>query len=739
MSQSQQSVMGMELSSIETPTSLEVVEKGNGEAYVSRSLHEIQQVQNEVTLSLGLEQNSREAVEATDDALVAIAEHAIEAGKGSVLAEDATGNVLVETALELEGGRSVADTPVADLEHDGYDSDVARAVADLFSHHVVLPSGYEAAPLVARAVEELSMNPTLTSQPGEVEYVTNPGRRQEDIEREFLADLTISSIEALTQTLESQAYQKGIDSIYDSRRSFAKLLESVEWAELSSVQEQRLLYAMCGLDARLDNISRDPELTHPMWTVEALNKFVPSEVVGRMYDSKGPDGEDSILKRYVDTVAVNELRAPAIATTLSKVYEAEGGVVNIEEGRDEGLDRLRDFLSETELAIVSIPERPRDPTDQESVRDFRERVGNSVREIWSQHFNLSTKMGKAFGRAVGSRMTARLSEGELAYDDGRKVKNALLQISFNVEEVGTEMIERLHNELGIVNLDNYEPDDLENLSKFLDKDEEYIEHLQGGDVSVLFADAYGDHNGALGGAYDAYRKSSGRTLMFEIAEPGDFYRRMVQLKALNVRPSTLIVAAHGSPTLTHFGKPSNGFVLSVGRHVPADFSMVETKLPLGEARIDRLTSDEFMQANKGIDSPAEQIGRREIIVHSCSSDVEYVKGVPSTAEVVARATGRQDVDVFGAADVMYLQSDARGVRFEGRVEGDSADGGEYQNIATKVTIGGKEGMFDKLARTFARSDMSESYGVPSRLQKFSIKRTRVDHIPVYNDIQEGVA
>jgi hypothetical protein len=198
----------------------------------------------------------------------------------------------------------------------------------------------------------------------------------------------------------------------------------------------------------------------------------------------------------------------------------------------------------------------------------------------------------------------------------------------------------------------YNPEDLEGMSKLLDGDSEHIKHLQEGDVTVVFADATGDYNGAFTDVLRAYQTDGRRTILFEVSRPTDFYRRMSMLKQLGIKPSTIVMAAHGSPGATSFGLPDRGFNLTTNKHV-AEMTSSNDAFILDEARLDRIASDEFMQPSRGIDDPADKIGRRSFIFNSCSSDVKFMGALPSTIETITRAINRPDVDTYGASDVNY--------------------------------------------------------------------------------------
>lgn len=618
-----------------------------------------------------------------------------------------------------------ASLSLSDIEHQ------------LHRTHATPPETHEAAPLLTAAVRELATSPA----------VAHPGRsRHVDPERAPDIDAVAVAIEKAAVSLVSHTYAllhdqdlQARDESLRARPTLTALLDGVKWNTLAPAQANDIMRSLCSLDTQLDNMTEGDWLDELPWAVEAITGRVSSSTARRMYEMSSEDGRDSPLKLFFKNAAVDEQRAPYMLRALSIIYEDEGGVIDVPVGEDVAIDRLREYVSEAELALLSIPERPKNPHDQQSVYEYEKRVVAKVKDIWSDHFGLSDGFGIDFWNAVRDQMYTRDdgrdgAEGEpsdLPYYGGESLTCALRRVHEVVKGVGAPVLERLHAELGVVNVDRYEPEDLLNLNKILTKDADYIKHLKAGDVTVLFSDTYGDHNGALSGANEAYRKQSGRTLMFEVAHPATMYRRMVQLKALGVRPSTLVVAAHGTPTLTHFGKGNDRFALSVGRYAPGD-RPPSSLVPLGEARIDRLASDEFMRANRGINSPLKQAGRREIIISSCSSDVEFMRGVPSTAEVVARAAGRQDVDVFGASDVMYLQNRAGGVRFAGLV-GDVADeNAEFTGITTKVTLDGKVGLIDKLRREIRRPALVARFDVPKKLTKFDIKRTRVDRLPIRN-------
>ncbi len=252
--------------------------------------------------------------------------------------------------------------------------------------------------------------------------------------------------------------------------------------------------------------------------------------------------------------------------------------------------------------------------------------------------------------AASSRTTHENGDVDIA-----TFRRMLMVATANAAKLGGPTTELLRDKAGIINLDYYNVQQLKRMADVVSGDQktiQHLQHLQAGDVTVVFTDGKGDHNGALMIASEIYETPSGRTLFFEVSKRSDFkvYRDM--LAQLGIKPSTVVFAGHGNPyTGTGYGSAAERFRLSVDSDV-----------------YDELDLETFMQDSRGEDDNPDAVGRRRIIYHSCSQGVRtrfittrrtdgrvvHRTGGPkqSNAAGVARGLASPKLDVYAARAVM---------------------------------------------------------------------------------------
>ncbi len=317
-------------------------------------------------------------------------------------------------------------------------------------------------------------------------------------------------------------------------------LEPLEVSQLPDGQLNELIREMAICDQRVfDRLPHDKQLTWSQsLTTQALLRLLPEATLRRFYGQTEIDGgEQNFLHTFLEYLPLTEKLAVHPASLLAVIYRADGGIENLSPGDDAHMDRLRPFISteqahkiDTDALIHSLPERPAG-ADQASVKAFNDEWRDQARIIFDR-FGLKGKVKEEMaieglpdqlGRFMLRVMSARLrDEEDGTHYDTKKAQTQFARINNLVSEVGVPLIEKLHDKLGIVNLDTYSVADLKSLEKLLDGDAEFIQHLQNGDTTVVLADALGDHNGAVSHAFDIYRRPDNRTLMFEVSGRAGF-------------------------------------------------------------------------------------------------------------------------------------------------------------------------------------------------------------------------
>ncbi len=179
----------------------------------------------------------------------------------------------------------------------------------------------------------------------------------------------------------------------------------------------------------------------------------------------------------------------------------------------------------------------------------------------------------------------------------------------------------LREHAGIINFDYYSSEQLELTAAALGGHPDTIRHLQAGDTTVVFTDAQGDYNGALSTVGENYATHGNRTLVFEINEPGDLQKYMLKLVDLGIKPSTIVLAAHGLPGSLNFGRDGSKFAFVNRASLEDLFDPSNSRLNVAdEAGLSPVLRDiiqNMMQDSLGIDDNPEAKGRRRLIFNAC--------------------------------------------------------------------------------------------------------------------------
>jgi hypothetical protein len=518
-----------------------------------------------------------------------------------------------------------------------------------------------------------------------------------------------------------------------------QLIASAEWANVSVEKVDALIGSAAMYDRTYEPLGDGNEDVLQYSLTHNILKSVPDSILATLYKIALQDGKPSELRDYIDTRKLTKNRAIIMGSVLGHIHSADNvNILLMPEGHDKNLDKLRQYIDFAHHEIATIPNKPGNVHDLESIIDHDKKVTDIMRDVFRNKLKIDSTLLDKMGTAMMARLRHTKPDEKIPYFDGEYVKESLYRIKAITENTSQGVLKKLTTELGVTNLDMYIPSDLETLVGLIDRDEATIEHLQRGDVSVVFFDAFGDHNGALTSSFDTYRKASGRTLMFEVAKPGDFYRRMALLKRIGIKPSTIFIAGLGTPGLTQFGQNDGNFTLATNRFVSQDFTPA-TRVNIDETQIARLASDEFMQSSRGIDDPEERIGRRTFILNSCSSDKAYEGALPSSIETIVRMIGRLDVVGYGAASDMYLQSSGGNATFTKKI--DAPDGSTfYKPNAQEVSLIKYPSIIHRVkTKLGGRKVVVNSQNVSGLVynKHLSIKRTSVQTIRLHKGLQQN--
>jgi hypothetical protein len=269
------------------------------------------------------------------------------------------------------------------------------------------------------------------------------------------------------------------------------------------------------------------------------------------------------------------------------------------------------------------------------------------------------------------------------------LRNMLITTFNNVRSLGLAKIKQLREQAGIVNIDYYQADSLKLLSALIEGDPAVVDHFKNGDTTVALVDAKGDYNGALQSTAHDFSVDSQRSIVFEVNKPSDYYRHMLLLKRLGIKPATLVIAAHGQPGSITVGQGETAFKLV--NDLKSEAAAQPNQLPVAAAKgLGRLIQT-MMQDSRGIDDNPAAAGRRRLILKSCSqakpievtryyqesghglrglwnsltdnfSYVPYTRQ-ESMADTILRRANEPKLDVFaGEAELLVNRTD-RGISF----------------------------------------------------------------------------
>lgn len=438
-----------------------------------------------------------------------------------------------------------------------------------------------------------------------------------------------------------------------------------DWHERDIEQSKKLLTAINTYNKKFPN---GKDLSG---VVQHLVNDVKLKQLEILYLQKGADQKPSPLQEFLlrDTTGISEDDAynhHRVATQIvTDFYQNKGGHLWVQPGQDKVVDSLVGFNDYFGSGVYDLPRVPKNIEDPEKLQAYETEMAQKINFLLSKRLGLPDKTIDAIWASQSSHWHwSSLADEPQAHFNKTKVEQSLFATAEAIKDFTSEQVQRLHTELGVVNFETYTSSELQTLLDLLDGKQETIDQLKAGDVTAIFTDAYGDHNGALKGVNAAYRKESGRTLQFEISQRKDFARAFELLKSRGVLPSTVVIAAHGTPGMTHFGLGQNRFAFKATKQVPGNPDMPGKEYHLDYDDAIKEIVEGYMRDSRSIDDPPTHIGRRRFILNSCSGDVNPGQNLPSTAHAITVLAGNKSTDVYGAQEVMYLAPDGgKSVRY----------------------------------------------------------------------------
>lgn len=244
------------LQSSEYETSAEM---RTGETIITKSLDDIDAVEERVTAELGVERGTAEAVKLTDEALVDIANYELNTPDDFTAEErrDVVEDVIIESAIELAHGATADQTPLSVFDVRKHPGEISEIINTLNKTHSLLPSGQEAAPLVMKAIDELNDRPVMQEMPGTIEYIPS---NETEAEKETTIDAATRRAERAAEAgIEHSDFQgpevsRAIKSYYADHEVALTVIEAMVNGTLSETDKTKLFAAKQEGDDSADSL-----------------------------------------------------------------------------------------------------------------------------------------------------------------------------------------------------------------------------------------------------------------------------------------------------------------------------------------------------------------------------------------------------------------------------------------------------------------------------------------------------
>jgi hypothetical protein len=456
---------------------------------------------------------------------------------------------------------------------------------------------------------------------------------------------------------------------------------------------------------QLQDPTTDPQFISDYLQLSEKNKQLRSVITDH-------DDDASVL-----STVVYELGAATVArgfkgeTTQAPIHAALfdrlSGVDDIRDGITDELEVLREAYDTSSLTgLLGI--RGDEYTD--SLRlllrtkhvvglvRYTEQVRNATDTLEERQAKTSEWMAHALSAATGIDKT---EAADYVFAASRRGEDeSIIRILNKFDTFGVDRLRALSKFSGIHAFETCSDSQLELMELVMSDPESAAEYLSQHDVTVAMVNRFGDHNGILADVAETFEDKSKRTLIFEIARISDIMRHMHMLRDANIKPSTVVLAAHTAPGqffVSDFREPERkrddiatiagkGLVQLVnnGNVRKGTFSYPMHGIE-GVARV----VENLMQPSRAIDDSEEDAGRKKIIFLACDAATEVeIKDIDAHGNKVTVGTesivsqlGKElithgvtsNVDIYGAPASIQAHKTGHGVRFTkqpGSWEGD---------------------------------------------------------------------
>jgi len=378
----------------------------------------------------------------------------------------------------------------------------------------------------------------------------------------------------------------------------------------------------------------------------AFIEKAPRDILSSLYNSP-----DSNLRAYLSRKPESKEDAARMLRILKRTQE------NGDDENSEECMAIREVLNDpVEFMIEAIPSFP-DTHKLEDIDAYRHEVQQSVREICRQS-GLNMRIAEAYLKNATIRQSGWRGDGKTISGsfNGYKVRKHMKHIVETARVITPAMMDEVMSEFKIETLEPYTAASISLLHKLNLRDPMTLEHLQDGDVSVVFFDARGDHNGAFSDSISGMQKATGRTILLEFSHPSDIMVRMEWLRSLGIKPATVAIGAHGVPGAIQVNREDEAMIILSPRK-PGWYNLSTRQSSIYSLNLAEIMTDRYTQTIRDDDYKK---GRKELLIISCSSDKKDEAIQHTYAEAVTRSMGSKVVDVTAATDNAYFGTDSEG-------------------------------------------------------------------------------
>jgi len=487
--------------------------------------------------------------------------------------------------------------------------------------------------------------------------------------------------------------QQRLDRLEAEVGSSAGVNQYPEWWDEDFGRMREVVPQLKDAETDPDNISkyydifcRDAELrtvitgsranTHP---IQQLEYSLGADVLGRAFRAEPSNG--SLHMAMIEDLRVNTQKSgDSIAPELNILREAYGcqsltGLFAV--GGDDYTNNLRSLLH-TDKAVRSIRFKEEERGDDFKIADRQEAARTWMSEAVVASTSIDTQEASDFVFSA--------SRGGSDED--------IVSVLDKFDHFGVDRIRAIAKFTGIHGLEAYSVEQLERMEELASNPVKVAERLRDHDVTVVYTNRFGDHNGVLRDTAAVYDDETGRTLFFEISSMGDIYRHTITLKKCGIQPASVVLAAHSDPgefvvsDLREKNARRSDFATLAGRKL---VQMTNAGAELGSGDWDYSMHgmkgmanlvENYMQPSRAIDDDESDVGRKKIIFQACHAAAEVEMNdlddnneqIQTSMESVISQLGKDliasgvqtNVDIYGAPGGIQMRRTNHGVRYTGQ-------------------------------------------------------------------------